>query len=477
MKNAFISILLIFTIFKVEAQSFDQLIYRLNTLPESQRQSVADSFMNSGHSFPLIENDTLVHFVYNTAAQSVAMAGDATGWNPNKNLANIAGCNFWFYSTSYETDARLDYKFVVNGNNWILDPKNPNTCSGGYGPNSELRMPAYIIPPEISYYTSIAHGLIKDTIFQSSYLGNSRHVSVYLPPGYPSGIASYPVVVFHDGLEYISLCKANNILDYLIAHQTIVPVIAVFVPPVDRTAEYAGNKIDNFTDFITHELMPAIDAKYKTSADPSKRAMVGASNGGNIALYIGMKHPEQFGKIAAFSSNVQTTISSTFSTGPKLNLEFYIDIGTYDLSVLIPMVHGLSDILQTKGYTYQFKEWHEGHSWGNWKGHLRLPLEQFFPFSSGLNTSPENPGFRLDQNRPNPFRDKTMIPFFAPPGSKVLLTLCDASGRMLETLFSGAADQSINQVTFYNHYYKPGNYLCTLQAKGYKTSKIITIEQ
>lgn len=476
MKKVFITILLIFAGFQMEGQSFAQLINRLNALPEAQRQSVADSFMNAGHSFPFTENDTLVHFVYNAAAQSVAMAGDATGWNPDKYLTRISGCNFWYYSTSYEADARLDYKFVVNSNNWILDPKNPFTCSGGFGPNSELRMPAYSFPPEISYYSNIPHGLISDSIFQSSYLGNSRHVRVYLPPGYPSGSTAYPVILFHDGLEYISLCNANNILDYLIAHQMIVPVIAVFVPPVDRTAEYAGNKIDNFTDFITQELMPAIDAKYKTSTDPSKRATVGASNGGNISLYIGMKHPEQFGKIAAQSSNVQTTVSSTFSSGTKLNLALYLDIGTYDIAALIPMVHGFRDILQAKGYSYQFKEWHEGHSWGNWKGHLRLPLEQFFPFTSGLNAPPQNRGFKLEQNRPNPFHHQTTISFSAPVGSKVLLTLCDTSGHMLETLYSGEPDQTLNHVTINNHNYKPGNYLCTLRGGGFKTSRIITVE-
>jgi len=467
--------LMIFSCLQVNGQSFAHFISRLNSLPESQRQAVADSFMNSGNSFPYTENDTLVNFVYNASAQSVAMAGDATGWNPNKNLMHISGCNFWYYSTSYESDARLDYKLIINGSNWILDPNNSYTCSGGFGPNSELRMPGYNVPPEISYYPEIPHGSLSDTSFYSTNLGNSRLVRIYLPPGYPTGSEAYPVILFHDGLEYISLCQANNILDYLIANHLITPVIAVFVPPVDRTSEYAGSKIDNFSDFITQELMPSIDTKYKTSTDPSKRAMVGASNGGNIALYIGMKHPEIFGKIAAVSSNIQTTISSAFSTGPKLNLSIYLDIGKYDIASLIPMAYNFRDILQANGYAYQFREWSEGHSWGNWKGHLRFPLEQFFPFTSGLNSMPQNPGFRLEQNRPNPFRGHTVIPFYAPSGSKVLLTLMDAAGHLLETIYEGTPGNTIKMVTFTNNYYKPGNYLCTLQSGSARTSMVVTI--
>ena len=462
MKKTILILLIIIISAQIKGQTFANFISRLNRLPETNRQAVADSFMNAGNSFPFVENDSIANFVYNAAAQSVAMAGDATGWNPDKVFSNISGTTFWYYSTNYETDARLDYKLVINGSNWILDPKNPFTCTGGYGPNSELQMPAYIVPPEINYYSNIPHGVIRDTSFHSSALGNSRQVRIYLPPGYPSGSSSYPVILFNDGLEYISLCNTNNILDYLIAEHLMSPVIAVFVPPVDRTAEYAGNKIDQFTDFIISDLMPVIDAKYKTSKDPSKRAIAGASDGGNISLYIGMKHPEQFGKISAQSSDVQTVISNTFSTGPKLDLMLYIDIGTYDIGILIPMVHNLRDILQEKGYNYQFQEWHEGHSWGNWKGHLRLPLVQFFPYTSGLNETPQHPDIKLGPNQPNPFRDHTMIPFSAPLGSKIELILVDMSGRKVETIFSGSVSRSDNIIE-YHHKKLPGQYILTLR--------------
>jgi enterochelin esterase family protein len=418
--------------------------------------------MNAGHSFPYTESDTLVHFVYNSTAQSVSMAGDATGWNPNKVFTHIPGSTFWYYSTSYEADARLDYKLVINGSSWILDPKNPHTCAGGFGPNSELRMPAYVAPPEINYINTIPHGTLKDTVFSSYILGNSRLVRVYLPPGYPSGSDAYPVILFHDGPEYLSLGNTNNILDYLISEHLMVPVIGIFVPPVDRTAEYAGNKIDKFTDFIITELMPKMDTRYKTSRDPAKRAMAGASDGGNISLYIGMKHPEQFGKIAAQSSDVIPAISQTFSNGPKLNLELFIDIGTYDIAILIPMVHGLRDILQAKGYTYQFREWHEGHSWGNWKGHLRLPLLQFFPITGGVNDTPGNHGFNLEQNRPNPFHGKTHIPFIAPIGSTVELTLTDMSGKTVETIFSGKVT-STKTIIEYHHQKPAGEFIISLR--------------
>ena len=92
-----------------------------------------------------------------------------------------------------------------------------------------------------------------------------------------------------------------------------------------------------------------------------------------------MKHPEAFGKIAAQSSDVQADISETFKYSAKMNLDFYLDLGKYDLPVLIPLVNNFIRILQNKNYVYQFKVWHEGHSWGNWESHMRLAIRQFFP--------------------------------------------------------------------------------------------------
>jgi enterochelin esterase-like enzyme len=446
-------------------QTFDQFLTRINTAPVAQKQAIADSFMNAVTAKPYIEQDTIAHFVYNSQAQSVSLAGDVSGWSPDSVLTNVSGSNFWYCTDYYPNDARLDYKFVINASNWILDPNNPNTCTGGFGPNSELRMPGSIKPPEITFSNSIAHGVIIDTICQSSALGNSRKVKIYLPAGYPSGMTAYPVVLFHDGLEYVSLGNAKNILDYLIANQMMAPVIALFVPPVDRSPEYSGNRKDLFTSFIVNELIPTIDAKFKTSRDPSRRAMIGASDGGNISLYIAMKHPEVFAKTGAQSSNVIPAISTTLASGPKLDLTFYLDIGTYDIPVLMPKVYNLKLILENKGYVNQFQEWHEGHSWGNWMEHLRYPLTMFFPVSLGSGNSNEPPAYKLGPVIPNPFYGQTTINFSAPIGSGIELSLYDLTGKKIKSIFSGPKKVNENSI-LYEHKTKGGEYVITMESQG-----------
>jgi len=372
----------------IYAGNFEQFIYYVNLLPLNERQVKVDSFMNANPILPYIQDDTAVFFIYLGNAQSLGIAGDFTGWTPSMPMTGVNGTNFFYSSAHFEADARLEYKFVIDGN-WILDPKNLHTFTGGTGVNSEFKMPAYVVPPEISFYSNIPHGIIRDTSFYSNNLNNTRPVKIYLPPGYTVQ-KQYPVIVFHDGIEYVTLANIVNILDYLIAHHEIEPVIGVFVPPVDRENEYSGTKKDAYTAFIVKELMPFIDQKFSTSKDVRKRATFGISAGGNIALYLGMKHPEAFGKIAAQSSNVQTDISRKFKDSAKMNLELYMDLGKYDIPVLIPLVNNFIRILQNKNYVYQFKQWHEGHSWGNWEAHMGLALRQFFPPGGSIPAFEEN---------------------------------------------------------------------------------------
>jgi|YNPMSStandDraft_1061717.scaffolds.fasta_scaffold10756_3 enterochelin esterase-like enzyme len=439
MKKIFTLILLLFN--SIVAQSnFQNFIASLYSAPnDSIRMKMIDSFMVVARSqgIPYIE-DTIANFIYRGSGSNVYLAGDFNGWSSSADRLNrIYGTNFFFISKVFERDARLDYKFIVDGN-WILDPNNPNICPSGFGPNSELAMPDYIQPVEIRYYPNIPHGTLRDTTFYSSILNNSRTVRVYLPPNYESTTDSFPMILMHDGLEYISLASMNNVLDYLIANNKIEPIIGVFVPPVNRTPEYAGNQINNFKNFIVQELLPYIRNRYRIKSGSENCAVGGASNGGNISLYLTLNHPEIFGNVSAQSSNVISTISNGFQNNPKLNLNVYLDIGKYDIPVLIPLVRNLRSILQSKGYNLVYREFNEGHSWGNWRAHIDDYLTFFFPKKS--TDVKENEGhlipeeFRLYQNFPNPFNNSSKILFEIPEAGLVNLKIYNSIGQEISTL-------------------------------------------
>lgn len=386
-KQSIFIILLIFSMSLSSAQTFEDFLNRVNESPVDQKTAIVDSFMTAVPSFPFIENDTLTHFIYRNTANSVSIAGDATGWDPQLVMEQLEDTNFWYHTTVYEADARLDYKYVINGINWILDPRNPHQVPSGFGSNSELRLPAWEYPLEINDYPEIPHGTIEDTLFYSQFLGNTRQIKIYLPPAYFVTEIDYPAILFHDGLEYISLAQTDNVFDYLIHNHQMQPCVGIFVPPIDRTREYAGDLQDEFTQFITDELLPWMDSRYRVLEDPSAHLTLGASNGGNIALWLAVSHPEIFGYVAAQSSNVQSSISNALQNGPLLDLDFYLDIGSYDIGILIPLVQNLEQVLADRGYPYEYYWFHEGHSWGNWRSHMDLAFMRFAPFDPDFCTN------------------------------------------------------------------------------------------
>ncbi|MDZ7269944.1 MAG: alpha/beta hydrolase-fold protein [candidate division KSB1 bacterium] len=422
----------------VAAQTFQDFLTRVNAAPAAQHEALIDSFLAVHPVLPLRE-DTLAHFLYRGTASRVTVPGDANGWNPDAfPMTRLAATTLWYFSRVFERDARLDYKFVINNTTWLLDPRNPYRVSGGFGPNSELRMPAYVPPPEIQYDPAIPHGSLHDTTFFSVALNHSRVIRVYTPPDYAATSAHYPVVLFHDGLEYLTLAQANNVIDYLIAHNRIVPILAVFVPPnpARRAEEYAGSLQEQFTAFIVKEVMPWVDRRYRTRREAGSRATLGASNGGNIALWLGCQHPEVFGNIAAHSSNVENNVRAAFENSPRLDLKLYLDMGTYDLNILIARVGNFLPVLQAKGYTYKYLEFHEGHSWGNWRAHIDNALEMFFPGGAlavaGAGNKPAD--FALQQNYPNPFNPGTTINYHLSRPARVELAIYNLQGGLVQRL-------------------------------------------
>ena len=376
MMRIFIAFLL--SVISLNANEIESFISLLNSSADSlMKMKAIDSFMIVNKTFP-IAIDTNCYFFFRGKADRIIVTGDHTQWSQRGDtMKRFPGTDLHMVKKTFPADARLDYK-LINGTNWILDPRNPLTCPGGFGPNSELRMPAYPIQPELIGNADIPKGTIFDTTFTSKALNNSRAIKVYLPPDYSPTI-QYPVILFHDGIDYVNLAKAPAIIDRLIAMNRIRPIIAVFVPAVNRTPEYAGNSINAFTSFINEEVMLWVDTRFSTSREAIWRAVAGASNGGNIALHCAMKSPHKFGSVAAQSSNVITSIMSGFDVNPPLPIRVYIDIGTYDIPQLIPLVKQFRQVLEKRGYWYQYKQINEGHSWGNWRANMNEYLEFFFP--------------------------------------------------------------------------------------------------
>ena len=133
------------------AQTFGDFIQRIAAEAPSMRSAIVDSFMiaQTPRGFP-VTTDSMAYFVFRGKVDSsIAVTGDHTQWSPKgDSMINVSATNLYYFTQKFEPDARIDYKFIRDGN-WILDPLNPHVISGGFGKNSELAMPSYLKPAVI----------------------------------------------------------------------------------------------------------------------------------------------------------------------------------------------------------------------------------------------------------------------------------------------------------------------------------------
>jgi enterochelin esterase-like enzyme len=343
--------------------------------------AAATSIISKSSACPIFANDSTVIFIYKGAADSVQVAGDWSGWRPLP-LAFDSMSGVWFRRERLHPEARVDYKFILNQSEWILDPGNPRTSEGGFGPNSELAMPRYLPPAEITPLPADATGMVVDVPFFSRVLNQQRIVQIYFPPDYSADNAPLPLVLFLDGSEFLRLASAPTILDYLIQEKQIEPLVAVFDSPADRMVEYGGKPGGPFERYLADELLHLIAQSARVSPLPAERAIFGVSLSAAYATQFAYLHPDLFGCCAAFSPAYwydQRRVYELLRQGDVQTVRFYLDRGTYE-GASIAFADSMKQTLLEKGYDLRWNLWHEGHSWGNWRAHLDEALRFFFPW-------------------------------------------------------------------------------------------------
>lgn len=188
----------------------------------------------------------------------------------------------------------------------------------------------------------------------SQVLGTKRTIRVWLPQGYDDETERrYPVLYLHDGQNCFDRSTSafghewqiDETLTRLIAEGTIEPLIAVGIDNGgdDRIAEYTylpspansdrGGKGEHYARFLREEVIPFIEATYRTRNDRRARLLGGSSLGGLISLEIARRHPDTFGGVMAMSPSLLWAGSAILNdleadaSGLK-NTRIWIDMGT-----------------------------------------------------------------------------------------------------------------------------------------------------
>ena len=161
----------------------------------------------------------------------------------------------------------------------------------------------------------VPHGEVRAHWYYSKISAMWRRIYVYTPPGYDNGRTRYPVLYLQHGSgecerSWSNQGRVNFILDNLIAEKKAVPMLVVMengmvapragaVAPAVPGAPARRN--DAFPDVVVKELIPEIDAAYRTLADQPHRAIAGLSMGAGQATQIGLGNIDKFSGIGSFS--------------------------------------------------------------------------------------------------------------------------------------------------------------------------------
>jgi enterochelin esterase-like enzyme len=243
----------------------------------------------------------------------------------------------------------------------------------------------------------VPHGEVRVRWYRSKTTGAWRRAHVYTPPGYDRDQKTrYPVLYLQHGAgenetSWTKQGRANLILDNLIAAGRARPMIVVMetgyatklgATPVQGPTG-ATTMPNAFEQVLIEDLIPMIDAQYRTDADRTARAMAGLSMGGNQTLQITSAHLDTFAWIGAFSAplrnfDIKTSLGGVFTDAAAYNKKvklLWIGAGTGETTFheAASQLHTALDAAGVKHVRFESKG--TAHEWQTW----RRSLHDFAP--------------------------------------------------------------------------------------------------
>jgi enterochelin esterase-like enzyme len=205
--------------------------------------------------------------------------------------------------------------------------------------------------------------------FDSQALGGSQATfAILLPPGYADSDARYPVVyLLHGGTHNHTAFPARAWFGKEVARRGMIAVMP-HTPQSIYMARGAGGSMA-VVDFLANDLVKYVDATYRTRANRESRAIAGLSMGGFGAVITGLRHPELFGHIGAFSgaftADREPRIQAAVNNIPDTLLPFvYLACGVSDSA--LGASRGLAALLTEKKIPHELREVPGGHTWEVW---------------------------------------------------------------------------------------------------------------
>jgi enterochelin esterase family protein len=353
-----------------------------------------------GGQIPRIFSDRRIQFTVKAPdAKSVQVAGgDGLGKGPFPLVKDADGV--WTVTTPPAVPGFHYYWFVIDGVQ-VNDPGSETYF--GYGKET-----SGVEVPEagVDFYDirNIPHGEVRMKWYLSQVTGAWRRAFVYTPPDYDTNPTKrYPVLYLQHGsgeneTGWTKQGRANFILDNLIAEGKATPMIIVMDCGYATKAGATATRQDTsaFGDMLLNDLIPAIDASYRTVSTKEQRAMAGLSMGGMQTLAITLHHTDKFAYIGSFSGPIRayadagqqqpafeakTAYGGAFANPAAFNRQvklLWFGAGTEEKQIH-DGVKAASESLKGAGVELVFYESSgTAHEWQTWRRDLREFARRLF---------------------------------------------------------------------------------------------------
>lgn len=277
------------------------------TLCMAQTAAIREDFKPStknqpGQEYPMVNSQGYARFRINAPdAKSVVVSLGLGGTNGGTTLTKDAE-GVWMGTTAGPMDEGFHYYHVTIDGGVFNDP-GTNNYYGSTRWESGIEIPA----KDQDFYAlkNVPHGNVVQILFPSPSTNTSRRAFVYTPPGYDKNQSTrYPVLYLQHGWgedenAWSNQGHANLIMDNMIAEGKIKPFIIVMTYGMTNEARRGGGglasfQIEPFETVLIKELIPYVDANFRTLADINNRAMAGLSMGAMETRTITLKNPDMF---------------------------------------------------------------------------------------------------------------------------------------------------------------------------------------
>jgi enterochelin esterase-like enzyme len=269
------------------------------------KTAIADDFKPStlnqpGQEYPQVNSQGYARFrIIAPEAQSVVVSLGLGGTRGGTPLTK-ADSSAWSGTTAGPMEEGFHYYHLTVDGGVFNDPGTLNFY-GSTRWESGIEIPAH----DQDFYAlkDVPHGKVQQVLFPSKSTNTSRRAFVYTPPSYDSDKSKrYPVLYLQHGwgedeTAWSNQGRANLIMDNLIAEGKIKPFIIVMTYGMTNEVKRGGLRNFDITPFQTvliDELIPYIDANFRTLADQPNRAMAGLSMGGMETKTITLARPDVF---------------------------------------------------------------------------------------------------------------------------------------------------------------------------------------